>query len=59
MRTDAFTPIELWATRSKIRAFGYLIGLALLIAAGSVGAAGLLAGVVVHGQVGLVMGAPP
>lgn len=59
MRTEVLTPIELWATRSKVRAFGYLIGLALLISAGFTGTVGLLAGVAIHGPVPLAVASPP
>jgi hypothetical protein len=49
MRRDHLTPIELWATRSKPRAFGFLLGLALCISSGLTGGAALLARIASHG----------
>jgi hypothetical protein len=49
MRKERLSALELWATRSKAHAFGFLVGLALLISASLTGGAALLAMVVQHG----------
>jgi hypothetical protein len=49
MQTDRLTPIELWATHSKTRAFGFLLGLALVISGCLTGGAALLATIAQHG----------
>ena len=49
MRSETLTPIELWAVRSKPRAFGFLLGLALCISGGLTGGAALLARIAAHG----------
>lgn len=49
MQRGEFTPIEQWAMRSKPRAFGFLLGLALLISTCLTGAASLLATVATSG----------
>jgi hypothetical protein len=49
MQRDYLTPIELWAVRSKVRAFGFLLGLALCISSCLTGGAALLATIAAHG----------
>jgi hypothetical protein len=49
MRREVLTPIESWAIRSKLRAFGFLLGLALCISSGLTGGAALLARIAAHG----------
>jgi hypothetical protein len=49
MRRREITPIEQWAMRSKPHAFGFLLGLALLISAGMTGAVSLLVSVAAYG----------
>lgn len=49
MRRGDYTPIEAWAVRSKPRAFGFLLGLALLISICSTMTASLLATIATQG----------
>jgi len=49
MQRGYLTPIELWAIRSKLRAFGFLFGLALCISGSLTGGAVLLARIAAHG----------
>lgn len=49
MHRETVTPIELWAMRSKPRAFGFLLGLALCISGGLTGGAALLARIAANG----------
>jgi len=59
MRRERFTPIESWAVRSKSRAFGFLLGLALSISVSFTGVAVLLATVVSHGLLPLAIASTP
>ena len=59
MRRDDFTPIESWAIRSKVRAIGFLLGLALSIAVCFTGAATLLATIAHQGVLPLAVASTP
>ena len=59
MKRRDFTPIELWAVRSKPRAFGFLLGLALLISASLAGTTALLSMVATHGMLPLAAASTP
>ncbi|HEX2116128.1 MAG TPA: hypothetical protein VHM01_17115 [Alphaproteobacteria bacterium] len=59
MRKEQFTPIESWAIRSKLRAFGFLLGLALFISASFTGIAVLLATIANHGLLPLAIASTP
>ena len=58
MQRGELTPIEQWAMRSKPRAFGFLLGLALLISICLTGAASLLATIAAHGLLPTAIASP-
>jgi hypothetical protein len=59
MRREDFTPIEAWATRSKLRAFGFLLGLALSISLSFTGFAVLLTTIATRGLLPLAAASTP
>jgi hypothetical protein len=59
MRQDHFTPIEQWAVQSKPRAFGFLLGLALVISVGLAGGTSLLVTVATRGLMPLAVASTP
>jgi hypothetical protein len=59
MRREGFTPIESWAIRSKFRAFGFLLGLALSISLCFTGFAVLLATIATRGLLPLAAASTP
>ena len=59
MHRDEFTPVELWAVRSKPRAFGFLLVVALGISVWLTGTASLLLRVAEHGIWPLAVASTP
>lgn len=59
MRKELFTPIETWAIRSKPRAFGFLLGLAVCISLFFTGTAVLLATIASHGLLPIAAASMP
>jgi hypothetical protein len=59
MRSERFTPIESWAIRSKARAFGFLLCVALSIAVFLTGATAVLVTVASQGVLPLAVASTP
>jgi hypothetical protein len=59
MRRELFTPIESWAIRSKPRAVGFLLGLAVCISLCFTGTAVLLATIASHGLLPIAAASMP
>lgn len=59
MQSERFTPMELWATQSKFRAFVFLLALGLTISSGLIGGVAALAKIANSGAFTSAVAAPP